>query len=170
MIILCTKLTSAGGSDEGEFGLYGCAAAIHLYVLAADIAGMRKAASFSDSGQSPSIPWALQMRAISRDEPGQVVKILTGAILGSGGWVLSRSASDSGLVDILFEFERESVLEIYSILIAAGLELSKSAHVRFTELCQCVRLGSSERSKEIVSLDLEIQTMLSGETEESPAT
>ena len=110
------------------------------------------------------------MRAISRDEPGQVVKILTGAILGSGGWVLSRSASDSGLVDILFEFERESVLEIYSILIAAGLELSKSAHVRFTELCQCVRLGSQERSKEIVSLDLEIQTMLPGETEESPAT
>jgi hypothetical protein len=63
------------------------------------------------------------MRAISREEPGRVVKSLTGAILGCGGWVLSRSASDAGLIQILFEFERRSCLEIYSILIAAGLEL-----------------------------------------------
>lgn len=110
------------------------------------------------------------MRAISRDQPGQVAKTLTGAILGTGGWVLSRSASDSGLVDILFEFERDSCLEMYSVLIAAGLELSKSAHMRFTELCQCTRMGSPDRSKEIVSLDLEIQTLLVDETGEPPAT
>ena len=131
---------------------------------------MRKAASFSDSGQSPSIPWALQMRAISRDQPGQVVRTLTGAILGTGGWVLSRSASDSGLVDILFEFERDSCLEMYSVLIAAGLELSKSAHMRFTELCQCARMGSPDRGNEIVSLDLEVQTILADEAGESPDT
>ena len=70
------------------------------------------------------------------------VKSLTGAILACGGWVLSRSASDAGLIDILFEFERQSCLEIYSILIAAGLELSQSAHIRFTELCQCTRHGA----------------------------
>lgn len=131
---------------------------------------MRKAASFSDAGQFSAIPWALPLRAISRDEPGQVAKTLTGAILGSGGWVLSRIATDTGLVDILFEFERDSCLEIYSILIAAGLELSRSAHMRFTELCQCTRLGLPEHSKEIVSLDLEIQTMMAEGAEDSPAT
>ena len=104
------------------------------------------------------IPWALQMQAISREEPGRTAKSLTGAILGCGGWVLSRSASDTGLIDILFEFERRSCLEIYSILIAAGLELSKSAHMRFTELCQCTRMVRKDCRDEIVSIDLEVQT------------
>ena len=93
----------------------------------------------STPGES-AIPWALQMRAISRDEPGRSVKSLTGAILGCGGWVLSRSASDTGLIDMLFEFERQSCLDIYSVLIASGVELSQKAHIRFTELCQCTRM------------------------------
>jgi len=58
------------------------------------------------------IPWALQMRAMSGEEPGRLVKTVTGAILGCGGWMLSRSATDTGLIDLLFEFERRSCLEI----------------------------------------------------------
>lgn len=119
---------------------------------------MRQAQDFNDPLQASAIPWALQMRAISREEPGRTVKTLTGAILGCGGWVLSRTASDEGLVDILFEFERRSCLEIYSILIAAGLELSQSAHIRFTELCQCTRMVRKGCQDEIVSIDLEVQT------------
>lgn len=87
------------------------------------------------------------------------MKSITGAILGCGGWVLSRSASDSGLIDVLFEFERHSCLEIYSILVAAGVELSESAHLRFTELCQCTRLANSDCGEEIVSVDLEVVTI-----------
>jgi len=98
------------------------------------------------------------MRAISQEEPSRLVKSVTGAILGCGGWVLGRSATDSGLIDVLFEFERRSCLEIYGILIAAGLELSQAAHLRFTELCQCTRLGNQACGEEIVSVDLEIQT------------
>jgi hypothetical protein len=121
---------------------------------------MKEASTMRDPGQPAAIPWALQIGAISRDEPGQVVKTVTGAVLGCGGWVLSRSVTDTGLIDILFEFERASCVEIYSVLIAAGLELSKSAHIRFTELCQCTRLGRGDCSEEIVSVDLEIQTIL----------
>jgi hypothetical protein len=104
------------------------------------------------------IPWALQMKAISSEEPSRLVKSVTGGILGCGGWVLSRSASDTGLIDILFEFERHSCLDIYTILIAAGLELSKAAHLCFTELCQCTRLAKNNCGEEIVSVDLEVQT------------
>ncbi len=119
---------------------------------------MRQVSTFRDDLQPGVIPWALQMRAISRDEPSRAVKSLTGAILGCGGWVLSRSSTDSGLIEILFEFERRSCLEIYSILIAAGLELSQNAHMRFTELCQCTRMVQKECRDEIVSIDLEVQT------------
>ena len=105
-----------------------------------------------------SVPWAMQMKAISVEEPNRLVQTLTGAILGCGGWVLSRGASDTGTINMLFEFERQSCVEIYSVLIAAGLELSQNAHIRFTELCQCTRNQHRDCGTEIASVDLEIQT------------
>lgn len=118
----------------------------------------------------PAIPWALEMKAVSAEEPSRLVKSLTGAILGCGGWVLSRGATDSGTVNMLFEFERQACLDIYSVLIAAGLELSQTGHFRFTELCQCTRSRQKECGTEIASVDLEIQThpaaVVPGETSE----
>ena len=111
-----------------------------------------------DAGQAISIPWAMQMKAISIEQPAHLVKTLTGAILGCGGWVLSRGANDTGTVSMLFEFERQACVEIYSVLIAAGLELSQSGHIRFTELCQCTRSHPQDCGTEIASVDLEIQT------------
>jgi hypothetical protein len=105
-----------------------------------------------------TVPWAMQMRAVSVEEPSRLVKTLTGAILGCGGWVLSRGANDSGMVTMLFEFERHACVDIYSVLIAAGLELSQYGHVRFTELCQCTRNHQRDCGAEIASVDLEIQT------------
>ena len=124
---------------------------------------MRPAIIPPEASQLGTIPWALQMRAVSSEEPGRLVKTVTGAILGSGGWVLSRSASDTGLIDMVFEFERQSCLEIYSILIASGVELSRAAHLQFTELCQCTRLVRRDCGEEIVSIDLEIQTLPANE-------
>lgn len=109
------------------------------------------------AGQKISIPWAMQMKAVAIEEPARLVQTLTGAILGCGGWVLSRGANDTGTVNMLFEFERQACLDIYSVLIGAGLELSQSGHVRFTELCQCTR-SNKECGGEIASVDLEIQT------------
>jgi hypothetical protein len=111
-----------------------------------------------NKGQPTSIPWAMQMKAVSIEEPSHLVQILTGAILGCGGWVLSRGANDTGTVDMLFEFERQACVEIYSVLIAAGVELSQSGHIRFTELCQCTRSHQRDCGAEIASIDLEIQT------------
>jgi hypothetical protein len=111
-----------------------------------------------EAPQTMSIPWAMQMKAISIEDPARLVQTLTGAILGCGGWVLSRGANDTGLVNMLFEFERQACVEIYSLLIAAGLELSQSGHIRFTELCQCTRSHQRDCGAEIASVDLEIQT------------
>lgn len=98
------------------------------------------------------------MRAVSVGEPGQLIRTLTGAILGCGGWVLSRGTNDSGSVKLLFEFERHSCLDIYSVLVAAGVELNQLGHIRFTELCQCTRFRHRDCKHEIASIDLEIQT------------
>jgi len=108
--------------------------------------------------QTLSVPWALQMKAVSIEEPSRLVQSLTGAILGCGGWVLSRGANDSGRVSMLFEFERQACVEIYTVLIAAGVELSQTGHTRLTELCQCTRSQRRNCGAEIASVDLEIQT------------
>ena len=100
----------------------------------------------------------MEMKAISVEEPSRLVQTLTGAILGCGGWVLSRGANDAGTVTMLFEFERQACFDIYSVLVGAGLELSQSGHIRITELCQCTRSNRRECGAEIASIDLEIQT------------
>lgn len=108
--------------------------------------------------RSRTIPWATELRAFSQQEPGRLIQNLTGAILGCGGWVLSRGADDSGNVSLLFEFERRICVDIYCILIAAGVELTRSGHLRFTELCQCTKNGRTGCGTEIASIELEIQT------------
>ena len=98
------------------------------------------------------------MKATSIEEPARLVPTLAGAILGCGGWVLSRSCNDTGKVTMLFEFERQACVDIYSVLAAAGVELSQNGHVRFTELCQCTRSHPKDCGTEVASIDLEIQT------------
>jgi hypothetical protein len=119
---------------------------------------MQRAISMMSAGPAMSIPWAMQMKAISIEEPSRLVQTLTGAILGCGGWVLSRGANDTGTISMLFEFERQACVDIYSVLVGAGLELSQSGHIRFTELCQCTRNHQKDCGKEIASIELEIQT------------
>jgi hypothetical protein len=104
------------------------------------------------------MPWAIELTAVSAVKPSQLVRVMTGAILGCGGWVLTRSTTDSGRVTILFEFERQACVEIYTVLIASGIELSRSGHLRMTELCHCTRNQLAECGAEIASIELEIQT------------
>ena len=110
------------------------------------------------AGSQIGSPWALQMRATSTDAPARLILTLTGAIIANGGWVLSRGANDAGTINMLFEFERLNCIDIYTMLVAAGLELSQLAHMRFTELCQCTRSHYADCSGEIVSVDLEIHS------------
>jgi hypothetical protein len=111
-----------------------------------------------DAERPISTAWAMQMKAISAEEPSRLVQTLTGAILGCGGWVLCRGADDRGTITMLFEFERQACVDIYSLLVAAGLELSRNAHIRFTDLCQCTRSHQAECGTEIASIDLEVRT------------
>ncbi|MGB6192870.1 MAG: hypothetical protein WBF42_10410 [Terracidiphilus sp.] len=124
---------------------------------------MRQAAFHPDAGRPGAIPWAIQMNAVSAEEPGRLVQRLTGAILGCGGWVLSRSASDAGVINLLFEFERRMCLDIYGVILGAGVDLSRDGHGRFTELCQCALHSPADRGGEIASIDLEVQTTAIGE-------
>lgn len=85
------------------------------------------------------VDWDLRLTATCASDPQRPIRFLTGAVLSCGGWILSRSTPGSDTAEISFEFARGASLEIYSVLIAAGLELSREAHISMTELCQCTK-------------------------------
>lgn len=89
---------------------------------------------------------------------------LTSAILGRGAWVLFRGADDAGVVNIFFEFERKACIDIYSLLTSSGVELGRSGHAQFAQLCQCTHNLHPNCGTEIASIDLEIQTYPAAKT------
>lgn len=119
---------------------------------------MRAAALEQESEAQSRICWAMHLDAIALEDSDRLMLRLTEVIAGCGGRILSRAASDTGNMALLFEFERLACVDIYSGLVSAGVEFSPNGHLRFTELCQCTHSGPSDCCSEIVSVDLEIKT------------
>jgi hypothetical protein len=83
--------------------------------------------------------WELNLIALAAEDAPRTVRFLTGAIMACGGDVLSRRFDTGGVAAIEFEFVRAICVEMYSVLIAAGLELSAESHLVLASLCQCTR-------------------------------
>lgn len=98
--------------------------------------------------------WNLRLTALSADEPERLVRFLTGALLSCGGWVLTRTTQGDQAAELDFEFARASCVEIYAVLIAAGLELSRESHVQMADLCHCTKNLIESRAFDIARADL----------------
>lgn len=101
------------------------------------------------------MPWMLRLSALSEQEPARLLHFLSGCVLGCGAWVLSRSCSDREVL-MSFEFERSDCLEMYTALVAAGLELSQTSHRSLTQLCHCTRYQREFVAGETVGVELEV--------------
>jgi len=120
------------------------------------------------------VDWDLTLTAFCAEDQHRAIRFLTGAIITCGGWVLSRTTSGSDSAEISFEFARAVSVEVYSMLIAAGLELSRDAHISMTELCQCTRALIFTCAYDIARIRLVILQKPSGpgprKEEQHPAT
>ena len=83
--------------------------------------------------------WELNLIALCAEDAPRTIRFLTGAIMACGGDVRSRRFDAGGTASIEFEFVRAVCVEMYSVLIAAGLELSAESHLTLASLCQCTR-------------------------------
>lgn len=103
--------------------------------------------------------WDLSLMALCSDDAPRTVRFLTGAVMACGGCVLSRrfDAGDSAAIE--FEFVRATCVEIYSVLIAAGLELSAQSHRMMAALCQCTRETLETTAGDPVRVELTIRRM-----------
>jgi hypothetical protein len=83
--------------------------------------------------------WELNLAALCSEDAARTVRFLTGAVMACGGCVLSRRFDAEHTAAIEFEFIRATCVEMYSVLIAAGLELTAQSHMILSTLCQCTR-------------------------------
>ena len=83
--------------------------------------------------------WSLMLVAVTAEPPTRLLDQLSPAIVACGGWVLRHGTVSEGCADIDFEFPRDTAIEMYSLLVGAGMALSAEAHQQLAGLCQCTR-------------------------------
>ncbi len=105
--------------------------------------------------------WSLDLTALSAEEPERLVRFLTGALLACGGWVLTRTTQGQQAAQMCFEFARAASMDIYSVLVASGLELSRESHEQIADLCHCTKHLDQSRVFEIARAELVVYRAVS---------
>ena len=77
----------------------------------------------------------LSLKSFTYQDRRIILPALADAMNHSGCWVLERKALSLTQMGCRFEIQLRSVLELYSALIAAGLELTRGSHIDLTALC-----------------------------------
>jgi hypothetical protein len=106
--------------------------------------------------RNASVDWNLLLIGSSPKGSESILGLLSGGVAACGGWVLSQNRNGHACSEIDFEFPRAKCVEVYSVLVAAGVTLSPEAHVQLTELCQCTKYLIDTRAFHIVRLHLTI--------------
>lgn len=113
---------------------------------------MRETAELCETGAG----WELNLSALCQEDAPRTVRFLTGAVLACGGNVLSRRFEPGDTAAMEFEFMRATCVEMYSVLIAAGLELTAQSHWSMAALCQCTRETLETTAADPVRIELTI--------------
>ncbi len=101
--------------------------------------------------------WEMNLSALCSEDAARTVRFLTGAVMACGGCVLSRRFDADQTAAIEFEFIRATCVEMYSVLIAAGLELTAQSHMILATLCQCTRETLETTASDPVHVELVIR-------------
>ncbi len=97
------------------------------------------------------------LQAYSYGERSTLLPSLTAAFTHCGGWVLERKTTSATTTEFRLELQLRGIVDFYAALIAAGVELTSTAHTTLTGLCTCRRHGGSAVFlREVLTLTLEI--------------
>jgi hypothetical protein len=98
----------------------------------------------------------LHIQSYSYEEQKAIFPMLAESVSRCGGIVVSRRAASRSLLELCVEISLGDVLELYCALVAAGLELTRSAHLRLTELCLYGNYYAETEQDQAVSIYVEI--------------
>lgn len=97
----------------------------------------------------------VDLQAYSYQDRQGLLPSLNAAFTHCGGWVLERKTLSPTAIEFKFEIQLSGVVELYTALVATGVELTSAAHDLLTHLCTCrYHLTRTGRATQIVSLRL----------------
>jgi hypothetical protein len=97
------------------------------------------------------------LQGYSYGERATLLPELTHAFSECGGWVLERRTISSSTMEFRLELQLRGIAELYSALVAAGVELTRTAHTTLTSLCVCQRhSGRAIQLNQVLILNLEL--------------
>ena len=114
----------------------------------------------------PAESLIVELRGHSYADHRQVVPSLLDAVAACGCWVLEQRAASPTMTELRLEVQLRSVFELYSSLIAAGVELTRDSHTRMSGLCT-VRDHNPRQAKRrrIITVRLELSFLEQGSPE-----
>ncbi len=84
-----------------------------------------------------SIPETLDLQGYSYlDRQGLLPNLIT-AFTHCGGWILERKTVSATMIEFRLEIQLRGIVDLYSSLVAAGVELTRKTHALLTDLCTC---------------------------------
>ena len=100
---------------------------------------------------------SLEIQGFSYEERHGVLPTLTSAFADCGGWILDRKTLSPSTIEFRIEIQLRAVVDLYSSILASGLELTRAGHLGLTHLCTCRKnLSASADLGQIVGIRLEV--------------
>ena len=97
------------------------------------------------------------LQGFSYQDRQGLLPVLTSAFTQSGGWVLERKTTSASSMEFRIEIQLQSIVELYSSIIAAGVELTRTAHDTLTALCTSRQhIARSHPATQILCIRLEL--------------
>jgi len=93
--------------------------------------------------EPPAVAHSLELQGFTYDDRRLILPAVTDAMTSSGCWVLERKPLSLTTLQITFEVQLRSIIELYGALIAVGLELTRGSHLDLTGLCTLRRHNPS---------------------------
>ncbi len=114
----------------------------------------------------PAESLIVELRGHSYAYHRQVIPALLDAVAACGCWVLEQRAMSPMMTELRLEVQLRSVFELYSSLMAAGVELTRDSHTRMSGLCT-VRDHNPRQAKRrrIITVCLELSFLEQGGSE-----
>jgi hypothetical protein len=99
----------------------------------------------------------LDIQGFSYEERQGLLPTLTSALADCGGWILDRKTLSPTTMEFRLEIQLRAAVDLYSAILAAGLELTRAGHLGLTHLCTCRKnLSTPADLGQVVALRIEI--------------
>ena len=100
---------------------------------------------------------SLDIQAFTYEQRHGLLPLLTTAFSNCGGWMLERKTLSPTHMEFRIEIQLRSILDLYSAIVATGVELNRAGHHSLTGLCNHRRhLSLPTELGQIVAIRLEL--------------